>query len=71
MTKEAIARQYFRDFLENLGDHEYGYEEYNAEESAQIITEAFFSGELIIRWNRKKHTLMLKFLYEKDEEGGR
>ena len=23
MTKEGVARQFFRDFLENLGDYEY------------------------------------------------
>ena len=61
MTKEAVARQYFRDFLENLGDHEHSCEEYCEEESNQIITETFFSGELIVRWDPSRHTLMLKF----------
>jgi len=67
MTNEAIARQYFMDFLENLGDHEYGCEEYSEEESDQIITDTFFSGGLIISWNPKKHTLMLKFIYFEDD----
>jgi hypothetical protein len=66
MSIEATTRQYFRDFLENLGDHEYGYEEYSEEEGDQIITAAFFFGGLIIRWNPKKHTLMLKIITKKD-----
>ena len=65
MTKEAIARQHFMDFLENLGDREYGYEEYSEEESDWILTDLFFSGLLVVKWNPEKHTLMLKSPNEK------
>jgi hypothetical protein len=66
-TKEAVVRQYFRDFLENLGDCEFDddFDELNDEESNQIISDAFFSGGLMISWSVKQHTLMLKFVAEK------
>jgi len=70
MTKEAVARQYFRDFLENTGNYEYDPDEpdeFSEEECDQIITDTFFSGGLIISWNPKKHTLMLKFIYVEDD----
>lgn len=70
MTKEAIARQFFRDFLENLGGYRYidDLDEYDEEESNQIITDVFFSGGLTMKWDPKKHTLMLKFTSEKEED---
>jgi len=67
MTIEAVARQYFMDFLENLGDCEYGGEEYVDEEyieeqSNQIIADDFFSGELVIGWDTKEHELILMYI---------
>lgn len=60
MTTEAIARQYFIDFLENLGCHVKGYEEFDEEESAMILADLFFAGRLEIKWNPEKDTLMVK-----------
>jgi hypothetical protein len=68
-TKEAVVRQYFRDFLENLGDCEFDddFDEWTEEEGNQMISDAFFSGGLMIGWSVKQHTLMLKLVAEKNE----
>jgi hypothetical protein len=60
MTIEAVARQYFRDFLENLGYHVNGYEEFDEEESNMILADLFFEGRVEIKWDPETHTLMLK-----------
>ncbi|MCW3985151.1 MAG: hypothetical protein NWE91_01910 [Candidatus Bathyarchaeota archaeon] len=60
MTKEAVIRQFFSDFIENLGCKVNGYEEFDEEECNMILTDLFFAGRLEIKWNPKAHTLMLK-----------
>lgn len=68
MTREAVARQFFTDFIENLGDDyicEYA-ETCSDEECNWIIADYFFSGMLKIYWNPEKHRLMLSFLDEKE-----
>lgn len=59
MTKKAVARQFFRDFIENLGDNVNSEEKFE-EESTMIITEMFFAGQLELKWNPKTDTLMFK-----------
>lgn len=55
MTKEAVARQYFIDFVENLGeDYEYDCEydqDREEEEATLILADLFFSGLLEIKWD--------------------
>lgn len=62
MTKEAVAKQFFWDLLENLGE-DYGYESdftgYEKEEANWILTDLFFAGLLKIGWNPKTRTLVL------------
>lgn len=60
MAKSAVARQFFIDFIENLGDHVDVEEEFEEEESIMILTDLFFGGELAIMWNPETDTLMLK-----------
>lgn len=60
MTKEAIARQYFMDFLDCLYEYDVDYDEYSEEEFLRIVVDLFFAGDLKIKWNSDKHTLMLK-----------
>jgi hypothetical protein len=60
MTKEAIARQFFMDFLENLGERVDCYEEFEEEECNMILTDLFFAGQLEVGWNPETNTLMLK-----------
>ncbi|MGD0496195.1 MAG: hypothetical protein ABSB28_09190 [Candidatus Bathyarchaeia archaeon] len=46
MSKEAVARQFFLDFIENLGseyEDEYN-QEHDEEEANLILTDLFFSG---------------------------
>jgi hypothetical protein len=60
MTKEAVVRQFFMDFVENLGYHVDERNEFEDEESNMILTDLFFAGKLEMKWNPKKHSLMLK-----------
>jgi hypothetical protein len=60
MTIEAVARQYLRDFLENLGGRINRYEKFDEEESTMILTDLFFAGRLKIKWDPKIHMLMIK-----------
>jgi len=60
MTKEAVVRQFFMDFVENLGYDFDGWEEFEDEECNMIIADLFFAGKLEIKWNPNKHSLMLK-----------
>ena len=64
MTREAVTRQFFIDFLENLGDkskrHEYAHDFYDDEEANVILADMFFAGQLELKWNLESHTLMLK-----------
>jgi len=64
MTKEAVARQFFYDFIENSGaECECGQDQvWSEEECNMILTSCFFSGRLEISWNRRKHSLILNFL---------
>lgn len=41
------------------------------EEGDQFITDAFFSGGLIIGWSPEKHVLMLRFIAKRGEDGTR
>jgi len=67
MTKKAVVRQFFMDFLENLGDYEFnGYEE---EESLRVMADLFFSGLLVLKWNPEDNILLVKALNEKEEDG--
>jgi hypothetical protein len=60
MSKDAIVRQFFLDFLENLGDHVDECEELDEEECTQILADLFFDGRLEIKWNAEAKKLMLK-----------
>ncbi|MGB9134711.1 MAG: hypothetical protein WCC63_03885 [Candidatus Bathyarchaeia archaeon] len=60
MTKEAVVRQFFMDFVENLGYQVDERKEFEDEESNMILTDLFFAGKLEMKWNPKKHSLMLK-----------
>lgn len=60
MTKEAVVRQFFMDFIENLGDHVDEKKEFEDEECNMILTDLFFAGKLEMKWNPKRHSLMLK-----------
>ena len=60
MTKEAVVRQFFMDLMENLGYHVDEREEFEDEECNMILTDLFFAGKLEMKWNPKKHSLMLK-----------
>ena len=54
MTKESVARQFFMDFVENLGeDYEYDCEcaQDCGEEATLILADLFFSGLLEIKWD--------------------
>ena len=63
MPKEAVARQFFTDFLENLGDYEYDpHEGFGHEESHMIIAGFFFAGQMKLRWDPKRHVLVLEIL---------
>lgn len=63
LTREAVARQFFLDFVENLGsEHEdEDITPYVEEEASLILADLFFSGLLRIEWNPKKHVLRLNF----------
>ena len=60
MSKDAVVRQFFLDFLENLGDHVGECEERDDEERNQILADLFFDGRLEIKWNAETGKLMLK-----------
>ena len=60
MSKDAVVRQFFLDFLENLGDHVGECEEHDEEERNQILADLFFDGRLEIKWNAETKKLMLK-----------
>jgi len=60
MTREAVARQFFMDFLENLGYPVDSYKEFEEEECNMILTDLFFDGRLEVKWNPKTGNLMLK-----------
>jgi hypothetical protein len=60
MSKDAVVRQFFLDFLENLGDHVGEYQEHDEEERNQILADLFFDGRLEIKWNVENKKLMLK-----------
>lgn len=63
MTKEAVAKEFLLDFLENLGDYEYDpHEGLGEEESKIILADLFFGGLLKLRWDPKKHSLILEML---------
>jgi len=73
MSKEAVARQVFLYFIENLGseiEDEYD-QEYDEEEANLILTDLFFSGLLKIEWNPRKHVLRLNFRDRKNRESKR
>lgn len=59
MTKEDVAKQFFWDFLENLGDS--SDDERVEEEANFVLTDLFFSGLLKVEWNPKTHSLGLGF----------
>ena len=46
MSKDAVVRQFFLDFLENLGDHVGECQEYDEEERIQILADLFFDSRL-------------------------
>ncbi|MGB8779887.1 MAG: hypothetical protein WCD81_04470 [Candidatus Bathyarchaeia archaeon] len=73
MSKEAVARQFFLDFIENLGsEYEDEYNQEHIEEEANLIlTDLFFSGLLKIEWNPRKHVLRLNFRDRKNKESKR
>ena len=60
MTKEAVARQFFMDLMENLGYHIDPRREFEEEENNMILTDLFFDGKLELKWNPELHSLMLK-----------
>ena len=60
MTREAVARQFFMDFLENLGYPVDSHKEFEEEECNMMLTNLFFDGRLETRWNPKTGNLMLK-----------
>ena len=69
-SKEAVARQFFLDFIENLGSE---YEDENNQECSEeeanlILTDLFFSGLLKIEWNPRKHVLRLNFRNRRSKE---
>lgn len=53
MTRGCVARQFFWDFMENLGDNSNDDDAQNMEEANFILTDWFFSGLLEIRWDPK------------------
>jgi len=67
MTKEAVARQFFMDFIENLGEsYEDNYDQdHNEEEANLILTDLSFSGLLEVERDPKKRTLLLQILSKK------
>jgi hypothetical protein len=73
VSKEAVARQFFLDFIENLGsEYEDQYnQEHDEEEANLILTDLFFSGLLKIEWNPRKHVLRLNFRDRKNKESKR
>ena len=56
MSKETVAKQFFTDFLENLGDNSDVEDEMNAEEANFMLTDLFFAGLLDVGWDPKKNT---------------
>jgi len=64
MTREAVTRQFFIDFLENLGDnsgrHEQACDFYDEEDANMILVDMFFAGQLELKWNSETHKLMIK-----------
>ena len=70
MTREAVVRQFFLDFIENLGtEHEdEDITPYVEEEASLVLTDLFFSGLLKLEWNAKKHTLRLNFAENNDKQ---
>ena len=68
MTKEAVTRHFFLDFLENLGDYEYDPDKgFAGEEGNMIIADFFFAGMMKLRWDPKKHMLRLEILESKSQ----
>lgn len=71
LTKEAVARQFFHDFMENLGS-EYECEQgqfWQDEECNMILINEFFSGTLEIRWDPQEHSLMFRSTYSAQTYG--
>lgn len=62
MTKEYVARQFFWDFMENLGDNYKNDDEQDVEEANFILADWFFSGLLEIKWDPEKHKLIVHYL---------
>ena len=61
MSREAVARQYFRDFIENTNFEQVDIRDgFNNVEATEMIVDLFFSGKMELKWNPKKHQLMLK-----------
>lgn len=63
MSKESVARQFFWDFLENLGEEykpDSDLSNSDREEANFILTDLFFAGLLKIGWNHKTQTLVLQ-----------
>jgi len=52
VTKEAVVRQFFIDFIENLGESLD--DDYCQGEITLIPAELFFSGSLEIKWDPEK-----------------
>jgi hypothetical protein len=73
MSKEAVVRQFFLDFIENLGSEyeDENNQEHIEEEANLILTDLFFSGLLKIEWNPRKHALRLNFRERKNKESKR
>lgn len=70
MSKEAVVKQFFMDFIENLGENIDEYEEYDQEECNQILANMFFASNLEIKWNSKTERLMLKPTFVLDIKRG-
>jgi hypothetical protein len=59
LAKEAVARQYFMDFIENLGESFEDDVQLDDEEANLTLTDLFFSGELELKLSPHEHTLLL------------
>jgi hypothetical protein len=70
LSKEAVVKQFFMDFIENLGENIDEYEEYDQEECNQILANMFFASNLEIKWNSKTERLMLKPTFVLDIKRG-
>ena len=60
-ARTVVTRQFFMDFLENLGEQVIDYEQLEEEEECnQIIADLFFAGQMELKWNPETEKLMLK-----------